>query len=35
LLYARMPICQLIVEEVCGVPFRNDSQFHKQSSPTG
>ena len=30
-----MPICQLVVEEVVGQPFRNDSQFQKQSRPTG
>ena len=30
-----MPICQLIVEEVRGVPFRNDSQFQHQTRPTG
>jgi len=28
-------ICQLIVEEVAGIPFRNDSQFHGQRSPDG
>lgn len=30
-----MPICQLIIEEVRGVPFRNDSQFHGQSRAAG
>ena len=35
LLFQRMPICQLIVEQVAGVPFRNDSQFQGQSRPTG
>jgi dCTP deaminase len=34
-LYPRAPICQLIVETVRGVPFRNDSQFHGQSAPGG
>jgi dCTP deaminase len=29
------PICQLIVEIVKGVPFRNDSQFQGQSAPGG
>jgi dCTP deaminase len=29
------PICQLIVEVVKGVPFRNDSQFQGQSAPGG
>ena len=28
-------ICQLILEEVSGAPFRNDSQFHGQSSAGG
>lgn len=31
----RMPICQLIIEEVRGMPFRNDSQFHCQTQPVG
>ncbi len=31
----QMPICQLIIEEVRGVPFRNDSQFQGQSQVTG
>jgi dCTP deaminase len=30
-----MPICQLIIEEVRGVPFRNDSQFQSQTKPIG
>ncbi len=34
-LYPWAPICQLIVETVKGVPFRNDSQFHGQQSPGG
>ena len=34
-LYPNMPICQLIVEQVHGVPFRNDSQFQGQSKPGG
>ncbi len=29
------PICQLIIEEVQGVPIRNDSQFQGQTKPTG
>jgi dCTP deaminase len=29
------PICQLIVEEVSGVPFRNDSQFQGQGQAAG
>jgi dCTP deaminase len=29
------PICQLIVEMVDGIPFRNDSQFHGQFSAGG
>ena len=28
-------ICQLIIEEVAGVPVRNDSQFQGQASPGG
>ncbi len=35
LLRPHMPICQLIVEEVRGVPFRNDSQFQGQRQPAG
>jgi len=34
-LYPGMPICQLIVEEVRGTPFRNDSQFQGQRAPGG
>ncbi|HWW30844.1 MAG TPA: dCTP deaminase [Steroidobacteraceae bacterium] len=34
-LYPGTPICQLIVEVVKGVPFRNDSQFQGQSAPGG
>jgi dCTP deaminase len=34
-LYPSMPICQLIVEQVSGVPFRNDSQFQGQAKPGG
>jgi dCTP deaminase len=30
-----MPIAQLIVEEVKGIPFPNPSQFHGQKSPEG
>ncbi len=35
LLYPGAPICQLIVEEVKGLPLRNDSQFQGQSSASG
>lgn len=35
LLYPEMPICQLIVEVVKGVPFRNDSQFQGQQAAGG
>lgn len=34
-LYPESPICQLIVEEVAGQPFRNQSQFQNQSRPGG
>lgn len=34
-LYPEMPICQLIVEQVSGIPFRNDSQFQNQVRPGG
>jgi dCTP deaminase len=34
-LYPEAPICQLIVETVLGVPFRNDSQFQGQTRPGG
>lgn len=34
-LYPNKPICQLIVEVVKGVPFRNDSQFQGQTAPGG
>lgn len=34
-LYPGTPICQLIVETVKGIPFRNDSQFHGQKAPGG
>jgi dCTP deaminase len=34
-LFPRTPICQLIVETVKGVPFRNDSQFQGQRAPGG
>jgi hypothetical protein len=34
-LYPSMPICQLIVEQVSGIPFRNDSQFQNQAHPGG
>ena len=35
LLYPGSPICQLIVEQVLGVPFRNDSQFQNQNRAGG
>jgi dCTP deaminase len=35
LLYPNTPICQLIIESVKGVPFRNDSQFQGQRAPGG
>ena len=35
LLYPETPICQLILEEVKGTPFRNDSQFQGQSRVSG
>lgn len=34
-LYKGMRICQLIVERVEGMPFRNDSQFQNQRQPGG
>ena len=34
-LYPGTPICQLILEMVCGTPFRNDSQFQGQAAPGG
>lgn len=30
-----MYVCQLIVEEVVGIPFRNDSAFQGQARPAG
>ena len=33
-LYPGMPICQLIIEEVKGVPDENPSQFQGQATPT-
>ena len=35
LLYPKSYICQLIVEEVLGVPLQNESQFQGQSRPGG
>lgn len=35
LLFPGVPVCQLIVEEVKGQPFRNDSQFQNQSKAGG
>ncbi len=35
LLYPEMPICQLIIEQVDGIPFQNDSQFQGQNTPGG
>jgi len=34
-LYPRMPICQLIIEQVHGAPFSNVSQFQGQTKPGG
>ncbi|MEZ5308619.1 MAG: dCTP deaminase [Pyrinomonadaceae bacterium] len=34
-LYPNAPICQLIIETVSGIPFRNDSQFQGQAAPGG
>lgn len=34
-LYPQAPICQLIIETVAGMPFRNDSQFQGQTQPGG
>ena len=34
-LYPSAPICQLIIEQVHGVPFRNDSQFQNQTRAGG
>ena len=34
-LFPGMPICQLIIEEVRGVPVKNVSQFRGQRTPTG
>jgi dCTP deaminase len=34
-LYPDSPICQLVIEVVSGMPFRNDSQFQGQSRPGG
>lgn len=34
-LYPHTPICQLILEEVSGVPVRNDSQFQGQTTAGG
>jgi len=34
-LYPEMSICQLIIEQVSGTPFRNDSQFQGQAKPGG
>jgi dCTP deaminase len=34
-LYPRMPICQLIIEQVYGLPFSNVSQFQGQTKPGG
>lgn len=34
-LFPGEPICQLILEVVDGMPFRNDSQFQRQTRPGG
>jgi len=35
ILYPGMPICQLIVEMVCGEPYPKPSQFQGQTTPSG
>ncbi len=35
LLYPRAPICQLVVEQVDGLPFKNPSRFQNQSTAGG
>lgn len=35
LLYPEMPICQLIIEQVDGTPFKKDSQFQHQNTAGG
>jgi len=35
LLYPGTPICQLIIEQVDGIPFRNESQFQGQDHAGG
>ncbi|HEX4795527.1 MAG TPA: dCTP deaminase [Humisphaera sp.] len=35
LLYPGAPVCQLIIEQVHGTPFRNDSQFQNQTLAGG
>lgn len=35
LLYPNVPICQLIIEQVDGMPFLNESQFQGQTGPGG
>ena len=35
LLYPKMQICQLILDEVVGVPLPKESQFHGQTRPSG
>ena len=35
LLYPGEPVCQLIIEQVQGISFRNDSQFQNQDRPGG
>jgi dCTP deaminase len=34
-LFSGMPICQLIIEQVMGVPVANPSQFQGQKTPSG
>ena len=34
-LYPDMPICQLVIEEVQGLPTPNESQFQGQATPAG
>jgi hypothetical protein len=35
ILSSDIPIAQLIIEEVRGLPFSNPSQFQEQSNPEG
>jgi dCTP deaminase len=35
MLYPNMPFCQLIIEEVCGIPTQAPNQFSGQVTPAG